>query len=147
MRLPRPIIVALACAILLVAAAPAAAQRATVTWNDQPWGTTPITIDQATYPDAAAIPPIVVRIAKVRPNRTVRLEWFNRGTKRWALESSTTSRRGTARLAFNPICTTGTDEERYCNSAFSYRIVVRKAGRERGFISKPLRVSFVPLPA
>lgn len=146
MRVPRSALVACVAALALIVVGPAAAQKATVAWNDQPWGPAPITIDQAAYPDAASVPKIVVRVSPKRPNREVRLEWFNRATKRWALEDRRKSKNGVARLTLNPICTTSAGEERYCNSAFSYRVVVRRTAKIRGVISKPVRVAFVPLP-
>lgn len=146
MRVPRSALVACVATLALTVAGPAAAQKATVTWNDAPWGSAPITIDQAVYPDAASVPKIVVRVTPKRPNREVRLEWYNRATKRWALEDRRKSKNGVARLTLNPICTTGDAEERYCNSVFSYRIVVRRTAKIRGVISKPVRVAFAPLP-
>lgn len=134
-------------AVALAVAGPAAAKKTTFTWNDQPWATAPITIDQATYPDEASVPPIIVMLSSKRPNREVQLQWFNVKTKRWALETTRTSRNGVVRLSFDPICTGREGAKAYCNSAFSYRIVVRRTAKQPGVISKPVRVAFVPLPA
>lgn len=143
MRVPRSVLLGVVIALLI--AAPASARTATVGWDVAAWGAAPVTIGESDYPDAASVPRILVRVSPKRPNRVVRLEWFNRSTKRWALEYRTTTRKGVARLSLNPICKTAADEDRYCNSTFSYRIVVRKSGRVRGSISKPMRITFAPL--
>jgi hypothetical protein len=134
-RVPRSVLLGVVIALLI--AAPASARTATVGWDVAAWGAAPVTIGESDYPDAASVPRILVRVSPKRPNRVVRLEWFNRSTKRWALEYRTTTRKGVARLSLNPIC----------NSTFSYRIVVRKSGRVRGSISKPMRITFAPLPS
>jgi len=136
-----------ALAVSVITATPAWAQspdRPEVTWNDAPWGGR-ITIDQATYPDRASVPRIVVRLPTATPRRDVRLEWYDRAGKRWRLENQRRSKNGLVRLQMNPLCTNAAGVEGYCNSTFGYRIVVRKTARERGFISPPARVTFAPL--
>ena len=144
-RLIQAALVAVAlCGLFAVGLSDASArQKGTVGWSDGTGWQGGYLIEQSVYPTARSIPSVTVTLRPKRPNRVAVLEFKSPSTGKWVRENGKITRNGRANLRINPIC----DDNQWCNGTFTYRVRVESKGREKGLVSKRVRVTYVPTPA
>jgi len=88
------------------------------------------TFTQASYPNAASLPRLVVELTPATPSRMVYLEFYQGGV--WSAENiMRTDASGRAVIGIDPYC----EDDEWCDGTYKYRIRI-------GGLKAPLTISY-----
>jgi hypothetical protein len=118
----------------------AAAPTAVTSWSDGE-ASKARQFNEADYSSATALPRLLATLSPKSPNRTVVLEW-HKGGGEWVIDDTQKTRKGIAKLRFNPLCKMEDGSVVWCDQRYNYRVRILPASGLRGFSVRQFLVQF-----
>ncbi len=126
--------------VVLTGQAQAAAPTAVTSWSDG-HSSKARQFNEVDYPSATALPRVLATLSPKSPPRTVVLEW-HKGGGEWVTDDTQKTRKGTAKLRFNPLCKMEDGSIVWCDQRYNYRVRILPAQGLRGFSVRQFLVQF-----